>query len=40
MRDTLDSTGKTEFAVHVDLADAAALKVAEVEVAWYARKNG
>ena len=40
MRAKLDESGKTEFAVKVDLADAAGLKVAEVEVAWYVRKNG
>jgi acyl-coenzyme A thioesterase PaaI-like protein len=40
MRAKLDESGKTDFPVHVDLEDAAGVKVAEVEVAWYVRKNG
>lgn len=40
MHAKLDADGKTEFAVRVDLEDAAGVQVAEVEVAWYVRKNG
>ncbi len=39
MRSRLDDAGKTEFAVQVDLSDAAGLNVATVEVDWYVRKN-
>ncbi len=40
MRAKLDPDGKADFAVAVDLTDADGLKVAEVSVAWYVRKNG
>jgi uncharacterized protein (TIGR00369 family) len=39
VRARLDSAGKTDFSVLVDLLDAQAVKVAELTVAWYVRKN-
>jgi len=35
----LGAQGRADFQVHVDLEDAAGLKVAEMTVAWYVRKN-
>lgn len=36
----LDTNGKVEFPVQVSLEDQTGLKVAEMTVAWYVRKNG
>jgi acyl-coenzyme A thioesterase PaaI-like protein len=35
----LGAQGRADFQVHVDLEDAQGLKVAEMTVAWYVRKN-
>jgi uncharacterized protein (TIGR00369 family) len=40
MRARLDADGKADFAVAVDLTDGQGVKVAQVGVAWYVRKNG
>lgn len=40
LRARLDGDGKVDFGVLVDLEDALGVKVAEVSVAWYVRKNG
>jgi uncharacterized protein (TIGR00369 family) len=40
MRTKLDADGKADFAVAVDLTDGQGVKVAQVGVAWYVRKNG
>ncbi len=40
MRAKLDADGKADFAVAVDLTDGQGVKVAQVGVAWYVRKNG
>lgn len=40
MRAKLDADGKADFAVAVDLTDGQGVKVAQVSVAWYVRKNG
>jgi uncharacterized protein (TIGR00369 family) len=36
----LDADGKADFAVEVALEDAQGVRVAEISVAWYVRKNG
>jgi uncharacterized protein (TIGR00369 family) len=36
----LEADGKADFAVAVDLTDEQGVKVAQVGVAWYVRKNG
>lgn len=40
LRAKLDAEGKVDFGVKVELEDAQGVKVAEVSVAWYVRKNG
>jgi uncharacterized protein (TIGR00369 family) len=40
MRAKLDADGKADFAAAVDLTDGQGVKVAQVGVAWYVRKNG
>jgi acyl-coenzyme A thioesterase PaaI-like protein len=39
LRVELEAQGRADFAVTVDLEDAQGLKVAEMTVAWYVRKN-